>query len=559
MDRSNTYHGQVVTEAELDQMFDYAEDAERDIARESGISQADAADSPGPLAYGGIADGFVVTATPGDTSVSISDGVARDQLGRRIVMGALTRGRGVGAVSETTRVTQPAGPATVLISHTGVTDEGDVSAAQGNGAAITGSCPASDYIIASLFIVYDEDLSYARTDASGTTIQYTITETFHFNITIFTAFTPPPSSTPGRAALADSNVLLADILLTNNGGTMQVVAVCNTSADWDALGAYYEDLVGRRSDVIALDADDFALATAEGLAIRGGSAREGLYLLAKQLMNATDAANDPDGVRLIGSDAITGAVALDLHEPFNLTSGSLRAALLAITNELGAKVSRGGDLSQAFYDDFMYPPTGASESITPSTDMYPNWSEAYTGTPGGAYRAPPNDPGGVLQIISTGAALVSKSLITAGWWSLTATPYAQLRVRLRIPTLHADNAYTIGFSSVAGSATCDILITGSDGTCKARHQDTTGVFAVYSASAAIITANVWTTIDLIPATNGLGATIRVGSSTESVVATHAGSTGQYYVKLTGYSKGGGGGYPALFDIDAVTVGNITAR
>jgi hypothetical protein len=254
MDRVNAYHGQVVAESELDQMFDDAENAERNLALDT-ASQAAVADSPSSDVFGGIVSGLVVGGIAGDTSVTVPVGRARDNQGRRITL---------------------ASGATVALSHTGTSAEGDYTAV-GSGAVITGSCPAGERIVAALFLVYDENLSDPRTDATGATIQYRILESFHFDIQIGTSFAHPPGAPPSRTALANNKVLLADLLLTNNAGTMELVAILNSDQDWDALTGNYASLDGRRQDYIALEQADFTVLNNMDTHVRAPSARKALY------------------------------------------------------------------------------------------------------------------------------------------------------------------------------------------------------------------------------------------------------------------------------------------
>lgn len=288
MHRFNAYHGQTVLESQLDAMFDDCENAERNLAIDGHVRQVPSTDTPDPSNYGGILAGLVVTASPGDDHVHVALGTARDYLGKRIDL---------------------ATAATVLMLNTGATTVGDSTDATGDAGAIVGSCSAGKYIIASLFIVYDEVLSDPKVDALGATIQYDIAESFKFDIQIGASFTHanviavPPTETPARAALASNKVLLADILLTNSAGAMQVVAICTCDADWDYLTGNYATLAGRRASWFsASPALEFSHTDLENLVggtdtdiARGNSAREALYALAKKVRSQAVVASRPEG------------------------------------------------------------------------------------------------------------------------------------------------------------------------------------------------------------------------------------------------------------------------
>ena len=260
----------------MDELFDDVENAEHALALETHTRQVLIADTPDPAVYGGIVEGLLVTGTPANDYVSVSLGKARDNQGRRIYM--------------------PGAPATVKITHTGVTDDDDVTDALGNGGAIVGSCALTNYIIASLWIVYSQVQSNPKVDGLGATIQYDLEESFHFEIQIMTAFPNPPVATPTRQALADGKVLLADLILTNSGSNIILVDVMETTPDWDARGSYYANLDGRRSSWLTVQTEDeFDEADAAQDFIRAGSAREALYDLGKKVRSQAIIVHRPEG------------------------------------------------------------------------------------------------------------------------------------------------------------------------------------------------------------------------------------------------------------------------
>ena len=323
-DRRNYYHGQTVMEDELDDGFNDLEVALDDLTVDTDIGQALVAASPDPTVYGGIASGLGVTWNALGYC-EVAAGVAYDQLGRRIEV--------------------PTGGATVVITKTGSTDEGDDTLAEGDGALVTGSVPSGDRTIGALFLVYDEALSDSRVDATGATVQFQITRSFHFDLQIGASFTPPPGAPPGVAALADGKVLLADLVIHNTAGTLSVVAVCYNDQHWDDLGGNYVTLGGRRSDWLAIDQSaTFPQFDAMNTQLRAGSARDFLYALLA-LLQAQGA--NPTGASVIGSLAQVGTVvtpptATEAAGAKTLPAGSIQAQLMAVANALSNALFAGG-------------------------------------------------------------------------------------------------------------------------------------------------------------------------------------------------------------------------
>jgi len=322
-DRRNWAHGETVTEGNLDGEFDNLEDAQRNEARDQGRAQDPSTGNPDQ--HGGICSGLVVSRNGANDYVDVTAGTAYDDSGRRIRLSTA---------------------ATVKITHTGDATEGDSTDATGDGAAITGSCGAGQYIVGSLFLVYDEAQSEAYVDATGTTVYQTEAESFHFNLQIGTAFAHPPAGNPDRASLADGKVLLADLIMTNVAGSMQVVAsgVCMSDADFDGLGGNYANLAGRRSDWLAMDQANYGLYDAEDCSLRRGTAREAIEGLITQLQKTTYGAGDPDGAALIGARTRgAGPLLYNAASAFTLTAGSVADQLLEIKNALDRRMFRGGD------------------------------------------------------------------------------------------------------------------------------------------------------------------------------------------------------------------------
>jgi hypothetical protein len=327
-DRKNFFAGQIVTQGDMDGAFDDSENAEFNTHIEAGLAAHGPADSPDCTVYGGIIDGLVVTGVAGENHVHITVGAARDQRGYRAKL--------------------PTGGATVLVSHAGNAAEGDATDAVGTGAAIALSCPViGERIVADLYLVYDENLSDPRTDASGATVYFEVAESFHFYIAIGTPFANPPVGAITVAALESNKVLLAQILLTNNGGNMEVVAngVCIEDQNWDALGgAFYPVLTGRRGDWLSLDQDAHPTLNTLNMSYRFSNPRDALRRYLGQLMCQTSGAGAPAGAELVGAKAVAaGAKPYAPYFPLGLTAGTVDTQLAELRNELNNKVSNGGD------------------------------------------------------------------------------------------------------------------------------------------------------------------------------------------------------------------------
>ncbi|MBM4370142.1 MAG: hypothetical protein FJ098_00710 [Deltaproteobacteria bacterium] len=326
--RYNWYLGQLVGEADLDALEDGIEATEYNLKTGMGLAQQSSTMVPGPAEFGGITYGLTVTWDAVNKLLGVSIGEATDDQGRCIEIPA----------------------STVKVTNAGVTTVGDSSDATGDGALITSSCPAGQRIILSLFAVYDELLSDPRVDAGSSTVYFQIDESFKFSLEISTSFAHPPGVTPSRAATANGKVLLADVVLTNNAGTMEAVAggICTTYKDWDDLGGTYANLTGRRSDWFAADEDPtkYPRFDAEGISLRRGTARGVLAQILEDLQRDT-AGTRPPATSLIGSPAMAGAGAVyQAFTPKALSAGDLSAALLALLDAVNEKAARGGDTIQ---------------------------------------------------------------------------------------------------------------------------------------------------------------------------------------------------------------------
>jgi hypothetical protein len=338
-DRQDWYIGQIVTEGDMDTIYDDLENAERNLAKESHLGQDIASNAH---RAGGILSNLVVTKKVGTTTtVEITDGAARDGNGKRIAFDS-----------------DAVGFATVSLVNLGDTPEGDITDATGNGS-LTASSITSGEAWLSLFIAFDTHLSDTRVDALNNTIHFRQTESFHFELMIGTDSAAPATS---RANLADTRILLCDILLDNNGEIRIIStldAICNSSFDFNAIGYGPEDaaaLYGRRGDWLAIDPDgtDFTLLqTAYDSSqphnhayynIRAGSPREGTEKLIN-LYATPGTSSKAGGSEIIGVRPITGkalsapASAAALQMP----SGSVHTQLEALYDKVNTLLSRGND------------------------------------------------------------------------------------------------------------------------------------------------------------------------------------------------------------------------
>lgn len=498
MDRSNFFHGQTVLESELDQVFDDAENAERNLALEAGICQALTTDSPSSDVYGGIVKGLVVSGAPGDTEVAVAIGQALDNQGRRINFG--TAG-------------------TVAVSNAGTTPEGDYTSALGNGAAISGSCPAGQRVVASLFIVYDEHLSDARTDATGSTIQYRIAESFHFDIQIGVAFAHPPAGTPGRAALANNKVLLTDLLLTNNGGTMELVAILNTDAQWDALTGNYANCAGRRSDCIAFDQGTFEKLNKLDTSIRSANPRDGLYDLLDLLQTAV--------IWRVGGGTISpvaGQYGLTMgSEDLDASKGLLRiySQVAGTQRQHEVIASKYGIPAKphVFYDPMIY---HYGDLVPPATITRPQnlgpWG--VLGINGNVWhRVYPisSQPGGVMNIntnavgVNDGVVVTGQAYIDGGFgdtytpaFNLGAAPWIVAYFRFRFTTVATGIQFGLGFVKDGGWPPLQYAIATFDGSVSATNLnaalESTGGMGVPVLIGTIV-EDTWYTLRMAVLTN----------------------------------------------------------
>ena len=327
--RQSFYTGENVSESELNGAFDDAENAEFTLAANADLKPALTTSTPDPTVYGGITSGLTVhPGAPGDTFVTVDAGDGRDSRGYHNVL--------------------PTGGATVALSNLGSSTEGDVTLALGDGAALNlGSVPAGQYAILSLWLVYDEHLTDPRVDATGATVYFSIAESFHFYITMGMPYISPPGAPPSRAVLEDQKLLLADLVIRNDAGTIKLVKVCNATKDWIDLGGNYVTLIGRRYDCLSIDQSaDHPQYTALSMDKRFTSIRQAVAELNRELQKQTSAAGDPAGAEIIGAKVQAGTLAYIASAAASLTAGSLSSQLTTLLSAINTKAARGGDIIQ---------------------------------------------------------------------------------------------------------------------------------------------------------------------------------------------------------------------
>ena len=469
MHRFDSYHGQTVLEQELDDMFDDCENAELNLALDTGHAQVDDGASPGPSVYGGILSGLTVTAVAGNDYVTIAGGKARDNLGQRIYTGATA--------------------STVKVSNVGITDVATVGSSSPytpspltdavcDGAAISG-ITVGKYTVASLWLVYAEQLSDVRVDLLGANVSYNVAESFKFEIAIgdaagyVHATVVAGGATPNRSALIDGKVLLADVILYNNGGNIEIATVtptvCVKDEDWDDLTGNYANLAGRRSDWIALDQGaDFPQNAAQGTETRAGSAREAIYDVVKKLQ----AQAAPDGASMVGVQASTTTYK-DIQpyiSPTAIAAGSVESALLTLANAINRKATRGADLVRPLTDDFMRCSRAAFDAWDPDAEnpqIWGKWNSAggvlglLGSVGGGAVRLTTNAVPAAHIGIQSGYTSVGGASPDYWWFAKSGYPYPSAGIRLRLPDITGHIA-TFGFWSAAGAtAHLDIDCTGA--------------------------------------------------------------------------------------------------
>jgi hypothetical protein len=584
MDRKNYYHGQIVTEDELDAGFADVEALELNLAIDHGLCQGTAGGSPDVDVYGGIVSGLVVTRVDA-TTVQVTAGVARDGSGRRIELTST---------------------ATVKVTNQGDTEEGDTTNATGDYPTPIAISVGKEAWL-SLFIVYDENLSEPRQDGGGSTVFFEEDESFHFNLTQGTEGTVP--CTTNRAALATNKVLLTDILLDANeeiAYTAPNYGICGTSEEFDDYDpSNYASMEGRRADWIALDnATDFPQFDDVDIEIRAGNARAAIYDLVKKLQ--AEAA--PAGARTVGARAQTGSGTRTAYSLLDLAAGSIDEQLLFLLEAVNNRFARGGDsiipvaganglaldptnldtnrallalkamLGGAstqilaidkrgliyppgiLIDDFLYAPTGASYAWDPATNAI--WG-FYDSASGATCTLENAIHGGIVKLTTGGAATNFCELISGygvssqniGYWNPTVYDVAAA-VTLKLTAL-AETEVQFGFRQTGAGATVNhayVIYDGPTDEFKCRVYDSASGTDL-SADAGSLSPGALTTVRLAQ-TAADTFEVQVGSGGTPQAATVPGSFGsgpyEFYMRVT-YKAGGVGGAKTLHVDRAVIV------
>jgi len=595
--RYNWYLGQLVGEADLDALEDAIESTEYAIVQAAGMHQQAQTATPGPTEFGGIRSGLRVTWDAANTCLNVSGGMAIDNQGRLITVPA----------------------ATVKITNTGTTTVGDSTDATGNGALITSSCASGDRIVASLFLVYDELSSDTRTDAASTTLYYQQDASFKFDIQIGTSFSDPPTSTPTRSALSDGKVLLADMVLTNNAGTMEVVSggICVEDQDWINLGGNYANLTGRRSDWMALDqGSDYPRNAEQGISYREGKARAMLRQLIQDLQRETSGGSRPAGAEIVSAPAVVGNNTFNSYAPLNLSAGSTASPLSDLLDHLNRKLSRGGDTlkPQAGHDgvildpeDMDYPESLANiKAYLPATGSSPalhigkkyghvampnrivdhflyrndtagpawsggdRWGPLALSGSGGVYMAPVNagDPstGGIVAIETSGAVGDMMSLklgydptttYTSIWFPLASAPWALFSVRFLVKTV-TDIRFFFGFSDSTGNEFATVNFDSSSANKLQTAIQGNAVSDTEDLLTGPPTTDTWYTVR-IAITSVTQAVAQLNNGTAIPLDISSGGGGftasAFYFHAVVEDKSAGGAIKRLF-IDQVEVGEL---
>lgn len=495
--RHDWYLGRQVLDADLDETSDWLVDAFGAISIDGGLTQDDVSTGT-PKIRGGIVKGLDVSqnGAASNLQLDVSVGVCYDDSGDRIELST---------------------QATLTCDYTGAWAEGVKTGSATVGASVLSITSAGDEVVLSLYLVYDEDLSDPQVDLGGSPVNFEITPSFHFELRKGTEYTPPPAGAISRDALANGRVLLCDIIVVNNGGTLEWRAngFCTSNYGWDNVGAGYGPdstaaCDGRRSDYIAFeDSANFGVwrdtVTPQQIAwIRASNPRDALERLCTLLAHSTG--GQPWGASLVGCPVDPGNVQGVATGATNLVAGSLRTQLSALLDAINSRACRGGDsiLPQAgahgltfdptslsadraliqilanvggavgrrtvfgrdrghpafahdVFDEFLY--IGDASNVLPS-DGRSLWAQAFSSGTGTFVLQ--NQRGGVVRIQTGDALANSNSRIDMGlnagtqmyWYSLGATPWCIGMCRFRLEAA-TDIKVKIGFFETNSSVDTD--------------------------------------------------------------------------------------------------------
>ena len=495
MDRRDAYHGQVVTEGDVDEWFDDVENMEEALAQNAHIQQALITATPDPSTYGGIVTGLDISGVAGNAYVTVALGEARDNGGQHIELEA---------------------PATISLAKTGQTTIADSTLAEGDGAAIAGgSCAVGEYIVISIFAQFAQDLQDPQTDAGGSTVYYDRLESFRFYLAVGSAdYTHAnviaSSETPTRAALANGMVLLADVIAENDAGTMKVVAVMNTTGDWKSTydpPGNYALLAGRRADWLTVtNADEFAEADAALDIVRAGSAREALFSLAKRVNSGAIVSDRFDAVPTL----------------FRMNS---RFGHPARPREFYSNMAFN-------YASVVHDPLYSA--IGDSFVMYALGGGTLSGSLNGAVVSVLNASYGYTQILTS--TVLNEGMVLQGpvQYHLNIAPFAVAMLRFSIDTSLSNVDFTFGlrqsYTSFTNSA-CMVMATDGSGTISGRVVNSAGVVGNQTNHGTIV-ADTWNTIRIVvTASNSAWFQLNNGTWYQSVVSG-AMAAGANYARVT---------------------------
>ena len=195
MNRRNFYYRQLVAEADMDEVFDLAEDADRALMVDQGVI--------------GILDGLDISeAGAPDLTVECDAGVAYDQDGQRMYVPSVqTVNLAVDSDGNSTDVNTP-----------------------GNIKWL------------SVFLRFKQDLSNPKTDGNNVTVQYDVDESFEFIVE-----QSAEDVAPSRPALKSDAILLADIQRNEGDTTIENAEISTTRRQWafNVSGGSYGVKVGQ--------------------------------------------------------------------------------------------------------------------------------------------------------------------------------------------------------------------------------------------------------------------------------------------------------------------------
>jgi hypothetical protein len=186
-DRKDFYFEQVVQEDDMDAAFDYAENAPRDLATDTGLASADT------VVHGGIFKGLAVSDS--GLTITVTAGSAYDSSGRRIRLSTNTD---------------------VNIAFTGTTVVGSGGTPTG-GTVVTTIPTAGNERWVSLYIYFDRQLLDPQIDGSGDTVYFDQPESFVFEVDKGTEAASPTN----LAALKSGKILLADFRIDENSAVLE--------------------------------------------------------------------------------------------------------------------------------------------------------------------------------------------------------------------------------------------------------------------------------------------------------------------------------------------------